>query len=175
MSKALTYRFKVDPALFRKALYFNTFAKQRFQSFLIGAMWLFGVGLAAANLLFRVQMNNVMQLCYVVLLAALPLLVFSCENSYRQYRSAPLHDKLREVSLSDDWIKLQVVGGSDSEKLEWRMIAAVYDLDDFFIIYRDLNLMVLLPKHAIPENDVSVLRVLFSKQLGRAFHRRTKG
>lgn len=172
MKNSYTYQFKVDPRLFRKALYFNTFAKQRAQSVLIVLVWLFGIGLLVANVLFHVEMTSVMQLCYIVLLIALPLLVFSCERSYRQYRSAPLHDKLREVSLSDEWVKLRVVGGADSERLEWRMVSAVYELRDFFILYRDSNLMVLIPKEAVPVDEQAELRKLFTERLGRGFKNR---
>lgn len=42
---------------------------------------------------------------------------------------------LRAISLSEDWVKLKVIGGADSERLEWRMIAAIYELKDAFIIY----------------------------------------
>lgn len=169
MLKSYTYQYKVDPQMFRKALYFNTFAKQRIQSVLVIVMWLLGMGLLIANLVFKVEMTSVMQLCYIVLLIALPLLIFSCENSYRQYRSAPMHDKLREISMCEDWIKLHVVGGADSEKLEWRMVAAAYELKDFFILYRDLNLMVLIPKDVVPEQDLPGLRTLLTCRLGRAF------
>ena len=174
MNKSYSYQFKVDPHTFRKALYFNTFAKQRFQSLLVGTMWTLGICLAVANLVFKVEMSNVMQMCYIVLLVTMPLLMFSCERSYRQYRSTSARDKLRVIGLSDDWVKLQVVGGADSEKLEWRMVAATYELEDMFIIYRDLNLMVILPKDAVPADEQVKLRELFSRQLGKAFHARMK-
>lgn len=169
MSASYTYTFKVPPRLFRRALYFNTFFKQRFQAVMVGVMWLFGVGLMVANLLFGVEMTSVMQLCYIVICAALPLMVFSCEQSYRHYRSAPLADKDRQVSLSDEWLKFRVSGGADSEKIEWRMLSAAFELEEFFILYRDTNLMVLLPKADIPADEVLELRALFRRNLGRAF------
>ena len=37
-SPTYTYTFKVEPQVFRRALYFNTFGKQRIQSVIIAAM-----------------------------------------------------------------------------------------------------------------------------------------
>lgn len=174
MNKTYTYTYKVDSQRFRRALYFNTFSKQRFQIVLVAVMWVSGIGLLLANVVFRMPMSNVMQLCYVVLVATLPLLIFSCESGYRRYRSSPACDKLRTISLSDEWIKFSVVGGMDSEKLDWRMLANVFELPNTFIIYRDANLMVLLPKEAVPEDEQKELRSLFAWKMGRAFRRRTR-
>mgnify|MGYP002551522531 CR=1 FL=1 len=174
LKKCFTYTYRVDPQQFRRALYFNTFSKQRLQIVLVTVMWVLGLGLLFANLVFRVPMSNVMQLCYAVLTAALPLLVFSCESGYRRYRSSPASDKLRTVSLCEDWVKLSVVGGADSEKLEWHMLASVFELPETFIIYRDAELMVLLPKAVVPEEEQKELRALFRLKLGRAFHLRNR-
>lgn len=175
LSGSYTYTFEIDAKMFRKALYFNTFAKQRFQAVIVAAMWVLGLGLLVANLVFRAQMSSVMQLCYIVLLIALPLLAFSCESGYRRYRDSPSCGKPRTVSLSDDWLKFKVSGGEGSEKIEWRLVSAVFELEDFFIIYRDANLMVLLPKAAVPAEDLPGLRSLFRRHLGRGFHLRSAG
>ena len=91
-SPTYTYTFKVEPQMFRRALYFNTFGKQRIQSVIIAAMAVMGVGMLLANLVFHVEMTSVMQLCYIVIIAAVPLLLFSCEHSYRDYKKSPLAD-----------------------------------------------------------------------------------
>ncbi len=168
-----TYTFKVDPKMFRKALYFNTFGKQRIQAFVIAAMALMGVGMLISNLVFKVAMTSVMQLCYIVIIAAAPLLIFSCEHSYRDYRRSPLADAMRTVSVNQDWLKFRVTGGADSEKIEWRQVSAVFELAEFFIIYRDSNLMVLLPKSEIPEDELSQVRAIMRGNLGRGFHLRS--
>lgn len=177
MSKPVTYSytFKVDSKMFRRALYFNTFAKQRAQAVIVGAMWVMGLGLAAANLLFHMEMSNVMQLCYIVLLVALPLLIFSCESGYRRYRSSHACGKLRSVSMNDECLKFHVVGGVDSEKVDWRLITAVFELADCFILFRDAELMVIIPKASIPEHEVPELRSLFRRKLGRSFRVRRIG
>ena len=119
-SPTYTYTFKVEPQMFRRALYFNTFGKQRIQSVIIAAMAVMGVGMLLANLVFHVEMTSVMQLCYIVIIAAVPLLLFSCEHSYRDYKKSPLADAVRSVSINEDWLKFKVAGGADSEKIEWR-------------------------------------------------------
>ena len=48
-SPTYTYTFKVEPEMFRRALYFNTFGKQRIQSVIIAAMAVMGVGNAAGK------------------------------------------------------------------------------------------------------------------------------
>lgn len=170
-----TYTFKVEPKMFRKALYFNTFGKQRIQAFIIVLMVLMGIGMLVSNLVFKVPMTSVMQLCYVVIIAAAPLLIFSCEHSYRDYRKSPLADALRTVSINQDWLKFRVAGGADSEKIEWRQVSAVFELPEYFIIYRDSNLMVLLPKSVIPADEQTRVRAIMRGNLGRGFHLRRAG
>ena len=174
-SPTYTYTFKVEPKMFRRALYFNTFGKQRIQSIIIASMAVLGVGMLLANLLFHVEMTSVMQLCYIVVIAAVPLLLFSCEHNYRDYKGSPLADAVRSVSVNDSWLKFKVVGGADSEKIEWRQVSAVFELADFFIIYRDANLMVLLPKSAVDADELPKIRAIMRRNLGRGFHLRRIG
>ena len=174
-SPTYTYTFKVEPQMFRRALYFNTFGKQRIQSVIIAAMAVMGVGMLLANLVFHVEMTSVMQLCYIVIIAAVPLLLFSCEHSYRDYKKSPLADAVRSVSINEDWLKFKVAGGADSEKIEWRQVSAVFELAEFFIIYRDANLMVLLPKSAVAADELPKIRAVMRHTLGRGFHLRRIG
>ena len=193
-SPTYTYTFKVEPQMFRRALYFNTFGKQRIQSVIIAAMAVMGVGMLLANLVFHVEMTSVMQLCYIVIsalrkvipakvhlpcyiviIAAVPLLLFSCEHSYRDYKKSPLADAVRSVSINEDWLKFKVAGGADSEKIEWRQVSAVFELAEFFIIYRDANLMVLLPKSAVAADELPKIRAVMRHNLGRGFHLRRIG
>lgn len=174
-SPIYTYTFKVEPKMFRRALYFNTFGKQRIQSIIIAAMAVLGVGMLLANLLFHIEMTSVMQLCYIVVIAAVPLLLFSCEHNYRDYKGSPLADSLRSVSVNENWLKFKVAGGAESEKIEWRQVSAVFELADFFIIYRDANLMVLLPKSAIAADELPKVRAIMRGNLGRGFHLRRMG
>lgn len=173
--RVYTYTFTVEPELFRRTLYFDTFGKRKFQSIVMLGMFSFGLCLCTANLVAHIEMTNVMQMCYIVLLTGLPLMAFSCECGYRRYRSSPSCGKMRTISLSDDWLKFLVVGGADSEKVGWHLISAVYELDNCFVIYRDAGLMVLLPKMAVPVDDLDSLRALFARSLGRSFHIRQAG
>lgn len=98
-------------------------ANSSIQSVIIAAMAVMGVGMLLANLIFHVEMTSVMQLCYIVIIAAVPLLLFSCEHSYRDYKKSPLADAVRSVSINEDWLKFKVAGGADSEKIEWRQVS----------------------------------------------------
>lgn len=169
MTGIYTYKFKVDPQQFRKALYFNTFSRKRGQLILVLLAWMLGIVLLLVNLVGGVEMSSVMQLCYVVILASMPLLIFSCEHGYRNYRDSDLCNKERTVSLGKDWVKFRISGDPDSEKIEWRQIMAVFELSDMFIIYRDADLMVVLPKSVIREDDLPKVRSFFSDNLGRGF------
>lgn len=173
MSESYTFSFRVDAAMFRRALYFNTFFKQRVQVVIVSVMWLLGAGIALAGLALHRELSNVMWLCGIVLLVTLPLLVFSCEYGYRQYRDSAAPEKLRRVCLSSGWLKLGVSGAPDSEKLEWRQISSAFELSDFFIIYRDASLMVVLPKSAMTECEANEVRGILAYRLGRGFHERT--
>ena len=174
-SPTYTYTFKVEPQMFRRALYFNTFGKQRINSVIIAAMAVVGVGMLLAKIVFHVEMTSVMQLCYIVIIAAVPLLLFSCEHSYRDYKKSPLADAVRSVAINEDWLKFKVAGGADSETIEWRQVSAVFELAEFFIIYRDANLMVLLPKSAVAADELPKIRAVMRHNLGRGFHLRRIG
>jgi hypothetical protein len=169
MTGIYTYKFKVDPQQFRKALYFNTFARKRGQLALVLLAWIFGIVLLLVNLVGGVEMSSVMQLCDIVILASMPLLIFSCEHGYRNYRSSTQCDRERTVSLGRDWIKFRISGDPDSEKTEWHNVMAVFELSDMFIIYRDADLMVVLPKLVIKAEDLPRIRSFFSDNLGRGF------
>lgn len=165
----LTYTFRVSPEMFRRALYFNTFFKQRIQVVLVIVMWAMGLGLAAANLICQVEMSSVMQLCYVVLLVTLPLLVFSCEHGYRQYKASDASKKMRTVSLGREWIKFRIGGAPESEKVEWRQMSGAFELERMFVLYRDSNLMIVIPKDVIPDDEIDTLRKILRLNLGRSF------
>jgi len=82
-------------------------------------------------------------------------LIFSCEHGYRNYRSSTQCDRERTVSLGRDWIKFRISGDPDSEKTEWHNVMAVFELSDMFIIYRDADLMVILPKSSSRQKTFS--------------------
>ena len=77
------------------------------------------------------------------------------------------------MSLSDCWLKLGVSGVPDSEKLEWRQVSSAFELSDMFIIYRDANLMVVLPKSSMTSAEEDGVRGVLAYRLGKAFHNRT--
>ena len=76
---------------------------------------------------------------------------------------------MRNVSVNDDWLKFRVSGNADSEKLEWSQIMAVLETRDMFLIYRDADKYLALPKD-VAGDDVQGLRELFARELGRSFH-----
>ncbi|MCI1664775.1 MAG: YcxB family protein [Atopobiaceae bacterium] len=171
MTGVYTFKFKIDPKTFRQALYFNTFSRHRGQFALVALAWAAGLVLMLLNLVGGIEMSSVMQLCYMVILATMPLLIFSCEHGYRNYRNSDLSEKERTVSISEEWVKFRVSGSPDSEKIGWHNIMAVYELPDRFIIYRDSDLMVVLPKDVMNESELSKVSSYFSENLGRSFHR----
>lgn len=168
-----TYKFKIDVPTFRKALYFNAFARKRAQLGFVAAAWAGAVVLAGLDLFGGAEFSNVVQICYIVVLLSMPLLIFSCERGWREYRDSGLQERERTVSVSEDWMKFRVAGDADSEKVEWHNVSAIFELPDEFIIYRDADQMVVLPKSAIREDDVPVLRRLFISKLGRSYRLRT--
>lgn len=169
-----TYKFKIDALMFRKALYFNAFSKQRGQIVFVSVAWVGAIVLACMNIFGRLELTNVVQTCYLVVLLSVPLLIFSCERGYRQYRGTDLPEKLRTVSMCDDWIKFRISGDVDSDKVEWHNISAAFELEDIFIIYRDANQMVVLPKDSMNEDELPKIRCLLSYKLGRSFKQRCR-
>ena len=169
MGQTFTYQFRVPVDLFRKAQYFNTFLRKRGQGVFVALVFVGALALLAANTLGGVAMSSVMQMCYIVCLIALPLCCFACEQATRRYRDEGTANALRTVSIGDNWLKFRVSGSSDSEKLEWGQIMAVFETHDMFLIYRDADKYVALPKSSV-DGDVDALRALFSRELGKSFH-----
>lgn len=87
----------------------------------------------------------------------------------RRYRDEATDVALRTVSISDDWLKFRISGNADSEKLEWSQIMAVFETRDMFLIYRDVDKYLALPKDVVGD-DAERLRGLFAEELGRSFH-----
>ena len=52
---------------------------------------------------------------------------------------------------------------------------AVFELSDMFIIYRDADLMVVLPKPVIKAEDLPKIRSFFADNLGRGFRYQRSG
>lgn len=169
MSQTYTYQFNVPVSLFRKTQYFNTFLRKRGQGVFVVLVFVGALALLAANTLGGVQMSNVMQMCYIVCLIALPLCCFACEQATRRYRDDAADVAMRNVSVNDDWLKFRVSGNVDSEKLEWSQIMAVFETRDMFLIYRDADKYLALPKDVVGD-DARGLRELFAEELGRSFH-----
>lgn len=167
-----TYKFKIDAPTFRKALYFNAFARKRTQLAFVIAAWVGAIVLACMNVFGGLQLSNVVQICYIVVLLSVPLLVFSCERGWREYRDSGLPERERSVSISDDWMKFRISGDPFSEKVEWHNISAVFELAEEFIIYRDADQMVVLPKSVMGEDDIPLMRGLFVSKLGKCFKER---
>lgn len=169
MSQTYTYQFRVPVELFRKTQYFNTFLRKKGQGVFVALVFVGALALLAANTLGGIAMSNVTQMCYIVCLIALPLCCFACEQATRRYRDEGTASALRTISIGDNWLKFRVSGGVDSEKLEWGQVMAVFETRDMFLIYRDADKYVALPKDAV-DGDVSELRALFARELGKSFH-----
>jgi hypothetical protein len=170
-----TYKFKIDASEFRKALYFNAFSRKRSQLYFVRAAWIGAAVLACMNLFGGLEVTNVVQMCYIVVLLSVPLLIFSCERGWREYRDSGLSGRERSVSIDDEWMKFRISGNPGSDKVDWHNVSAVFELPDAFIIYRDASQMVILPKDVIDKGDIPMLRKLFISKLGRSFkrHRRS--
>lgn len=167
-----TYEFCVPAALYREVQYFNTFMRRRGQGVFVLAVFVGALALLAANTIGGVAMSNVMQMCYIVCLVALPLCVFACEQNTHRYRDDGSDRVIRSVSLSEEWIKFRVSGNPRSEKLLWEQVSMVFETRSAFIICRDADRYVAVPKEAVGEADLDGLRALFRQKLGRSFHER---
>ena len=167
-----TFEFRVSPGLFRRVQYFNTFGRRRGQGALVAAAFIGAFALMIVNVFGRVAMSNVMQMCYIVCLVALPLCVLSCELNTRKYVDSEMDKITRVVSVGSDWVKLRSVGGAFSEKLEWEQVSVAFETKSAFVIYRDSDRYAAIPKSAFAPGDVDSFRLLLQEKLGRGFHRR---
>lgn len=170
----LSYRFRVDPQLFRKALYFNNFSMHRGQTTLIAIAWVAAIVLLIVHFAFSTNISNVVMMCYIVVALTIPLMVFSSEQGYRRYRDSVGGELMRTIKITDDWIKFGVEGQGNSEKVAWEKMAYAFELKDMFIFYRDSNLMVILPKEFVPDEDVDTIRSILRDKYGKGFHQRVK-
>lgn len=170
----LSYRFRVDPQLFRKALYFNNFSMHRGQTVLIAIAWVVAIVLLVVHFVFNTDISNVVMMCYIVVALTIPLMVFSSEQGYRRYRDSVGGELMRTIKICDDWIKFGVEGQGNSEKVPWEKMAYAFELKDMFIFYRDSNLMVILPKEFVPDEDVDAIRSILRDKYGKGFHQRVR-
>lgn len=172
--KTLSFRYKVDGKLFRRALYFNNFALHRGQSLIVSVLWVAAVAAMIYNAIMGIEVSNVTMMCYIVVAATVPLLVFSSELGYRRYLGSVGPNKMRTMELTPTWVKFKIQGEQGGDKLPWSKIAYAYELRDMFLIYRDAGLMVILPKSACAPEDLESIRACLREGLGRGFHERYK-
>ena len=166
------YSFKVSSRAFREVQYFTTFFRHRFQGAFVAAIFALAVVLFILNTAVGVAMSNVMQMCYIVCLISLPLLMFSCEQRTRKYKESGLDNQMRHVALSEDWIKLRLIGSPESEKLGWKQVSSAYELHDRFLLYRGSDNVIFLPKNVMGREGELGLREVLIRKLGRGFHSR---
>ena len=166
------YSFKVSSRAFREVQYFTTFFRHRFQGAFVAAIFALAVVLFILNTAVGVAMSNVMQMCYIVCLISIPLLMFSCKQRTRKYKESGLDNQMRHVALSEDWIKLRLIGSPESEKLGWKQVSSAYELHDRFLLYRGSDNVIFLPKNVMGREGELEMREVLIKKLGRGFHSR---
>lgn len=170
--KSVVINYTLTLQEYRKMLYFNTFSIRRMQSLIVAVVWLAGATLLALDLFKVIEPTRIMHLCFLMVTVALPMIVVSLEIRIFRSRGADTLNKKRVMILNEKGISYRSEGKHETGLDTWDDLLAVYETRSLFLIYKDANNTVPVPKKEQTEDTLEKARKLFGQHLGNKFKRR---
>lgn len=119
---------------------------------------------------------------YLILFAAGGYLLWGLIQAARQEREIRAYIKNKdsflgkpfEVSIDDKHMRVRMPENGVDNTFEIKKLTVVFELSDLFIVYISMKNAFLLPKRALSEEEVILLRKTFASLLGDKFESRQK-
>ncbi len=173
--ESLKYTFLVNKDEYRSMCYFNTFFIRPIQTAFIIICW---IGSLLMLTLYSLEIGNithVMRLCAIVVALTLPIMIFSVEQSTRRYQRSIVNGNECEKSvvLNAQEVRMCETEQSKEFTLTWNQFIAAYETKTLYILYRDRQRTIVLPKRVVEDTVNQQLRGLLQAELGKYFQVRT--
>lgn len=170
--KPVVLSYQVSLADYRKMLYFNTFSIRKLQSLFVVLVWMAAAVLLLLDVLGTIQPTQVMHLCFLIVTVAAPMIVVSLEIRVHRSREIFAAQKGRTLILEEDGLKYRTESSHETGFDAWGDVQAVYETKSMFIIYKDGQNIVPVPKQGQEPEKLEKARACLRQKMGNKYKAR---
>lgn len=165
--------FRVGVKDYRRMLYFNTFSIHRFQWILVFIAWVSSVTLLILDIINVIEPTQIMHLCFLMVAVSAPILIVNLEMRVRKFKNySDIKDIQQTLILKDDGVNYRHEKSHETGYDSWDDFLAVYDTKNMYILYKDNQHTVPVPKKDIKSDTCQKASKIFSNKLGRRYKNR---
>ena len=171
----LSFAFKMTVADYRRMMYFNTFSRQPRQTKFLFMAWALSFALILLEYFAVIApLEKVTHGCLLLVSALIPVLVGTAEFAvYRFKRNHPEELRAERVmTFTEEGIEQTRDDRSNSYFEDWDEFEYVYETGAMFIFYRSARQITLLPKRAVPTDELATVRKFLSDKIAEYRTRR---
>ena len=174
MENSITIQTKTSAEDYKALVFFNMYLKKKITFYFMIVAAVLSFAASAAKLAGVVEISD---WYFYVCLAFLGLVVLQYGLflfSVKQFLKSDqlIVDNTRTITVSESGI--EEVGGraNSAGSYQWKVFYNGYETKNYYYLYINTMQAIILPKKEFDQNQNEVLRDLFSKKLGRKFHKR---
>lgn len=172
----LSFAFKMTVADYRRMMYFNTFSRQPRQTKFLFIAWAISFALILLEYFAVISpLEKVTHGCLMLVSALIPVLVGTAEFAVYRFRHNHPEELRAErvMTLTEEGVEQTRDDRKKTYFEDWDEFEYVYETGAMFIFYRSARQITLLPKRAVPPDELSTVRKFLSDKI--AEYRTPKG
>ncbi len=161
----LSFTFRLTVADYRRMMYFNTFSRQPRQSKFLFIAWVIALGLILLEKFAVIApLEKITHGCLLLVSALIPVLVATAEFAVYRFKSNHPEELQAErvMTLTEEGVEQTRNDRGNAYFENWDEFEYVYETNAMFIFYRSARQITLLPKRAVPPDEISAVRKFLS-------------
>lgn len=169
----LVFKFKMTVQHYRKMMESKTFGNSVVRRILLLLLWLLFTGLYAAEKLKQIQLTNVIHICALLVMVALPAAWITMEINIFKYGSAYREGFMgeRQIAVDHNGFTFTNVTSGESGKNAWEEISRVEELKDLFLIQINQREQVILPKKSMGDHrKIGIFKDMVNEKIPTHFY-----
>lgn len=172
----LSFAFKLTVADYRRMMYFNTFSRQPRQTKFLFIAWVIALSLILLEQFAVIApLEKVTHGCLLLVSALIPVLVATAEFAVYRFKNNHPEELLAEriMTFTEEGVEQTRDDRNNAYFEDWDEFEYVYETSAMFIFYRSARQITLLPKRAVPPDELSAVRKFLNDKI--AEYRTRKG
>lgn len=172
----IVYKFDSTMDDYREMSFFSTFSFRRGQNIFLLITWILAVTAFLLDVTNVFKLSQTIHLCALMVAVTMPMLFISYLVSVNKFKrnGVSYRKKTHTVLLGKDDVQYKESGNSNTGLDKWDDIAYAFETKNLFLLYRNPNNAVLLPKRSATEQQIAQTRECFKEKLGVRFKIRCK-
>lgn len=169
----LVFKFKMTVQHYRKMMESKTFGNSIAKRCLLFLLWLWFTGLYIAEKLQQVQLTNVIHICALLVMVALPAAWLTMEINIFKYSSAYREGFMgeRQIAVDKNGFTFTNVTSGEAGKNTWEEISRIEELKDLFLIQINKKEQVILPKKSMGDNrKIGIFKDMVNENIPTHFY-----